>query len=201
MHDHLTILVTRAKHGDRPAWDELVERYAPLIWSICHRYRLSRAEAQDVGQSVWTELAGWLASLEDPAALPGWLATATQRECGRILHATQNREVPGHSPGIPDLTMTAESELLRAERQAALREAFTRLPAGSRQLIAMLLEDPPVPYSEISATLGIPVENIEPNRDRCLAKLRRDPAVAALISAGAPARSPGQDAVAPAQYR
>jgi RNA polymerase sigma factor (sigma-70 family) len=189
MHDHLTILVTRARHGDRPAWDELVDRYAPLIWSICHRYRLGRADAQDVGQSVWTELAGRLASLDDPTVLPGWLATTTQRECSRILHGTRNREIPGHGRGIPDLAMTAESELFRAERQAVLREAFTRLPPDSRQLIAMLLEDPPVPYSEISATLGIPVESLGPNRDRCLAMLRRDPAVAALTSAGAPARS------------
>ena len=28
-------LVARAKDGDRQAWDALVERYAPLIWSIC----------------------------------------------------------------------------------------------------------------------------------------------------------------------
>ena len=28
-------LVTRARNGDRQAWDALVERYAPLIWSIC----------------------------------------------------------------------------------------------------------------------------------------------------------------------
>ena len=30
-------LVTRAGNGDKQAWDTLVERYAPLIWSICRR--------------------------------------------------------------------------------------------------------------------------------------------------------------------
>src|SRR5438045_938240 len=34
----VTDLVTRAKTGDKRAWDALVERYAPLIWSICVRY-------------------------------------------------------------------------------------------------------------------------------------------------------------------
>jgi len=36
----VTDLVTRAKNGEKQAWDALVERYAPLIWSICRRYRL-----------------------------------------------------------------------------------------------------------------------------------------------------------------
>src|SRR5258708_12535554 len=34
-------LVARAKDGDRQAWDALVERYAPLIWSLCPRPRPS----------------------------------------------------------------------------------------------------------------------------------------------------------------
>ena len=45
----------------------------------------------------------------------------------------------------------------------------------------MLAEDPPVPYAQISAELGIPAGSIGPRRGRCLDKLRRDPAIAALI--------------------
>jgi hypothetical protein len=40
-----------------------------------------------------------------------------------------------------------------------------------------------VPYAQISARLGIPVGSIGPNRGRCLDKLRRHPAIAALINA------------------
>ena len=67
----VTDLVTRAKTGDKQAWDALVERYAPLIWSICGRYRLGRADAEDVSQSVWLRLAAQLEMIRDPAALPG----------------------------------------------------------------------------------------------------------------------------------
>ena len=52
----VTDLVTRAGSGDEQAWDALVERYAPLIWSICRRYRLSGADAADAGQGVWLQL-------------------------------------------------------------------------------------------------------------------------------------------------
>jgi hypothetical protein len=52
--------------------------YAPLIWSICRRHRLGRAGAAGTGHSVWMQPAGQLASLHNPAALPGWLAATTQ---------------------------------------------------------------------------------------------------------------------------
>jgi len=71
------------------AWDALVERYAPLIWSICRLHRLGRADADDVGQSVWLRLIGQLDRVRDPAALPGWLATTTRRECVRVLGAAR----------------------------------------------------------------------------------------------------------------
>src|SRR5215468_5692410 len=83
----VTDLVTRARNGDRQAWDALVERYAPLIWSICRRHRLGAADAGDVSQSVWLRLVGQLDSIRDPAALPGWLATTTQRECRRVVRS------------------------------------------------------------------------------------------------------------------
>jgi DNA-directed RNA polymerase specialized sigma24 family protein len=78
---------------------------------------------------------------------------------------------------------TADHELLVAERNTALREAFARLPPDSQRLLALLTADPPMPYAEISARLGISVGSIGPSRGRCLDKLRRDPAIAALINA------------------
>ena len=46
------MLVERARDGDQRAWDQIVERYAPLVWSICHRYQLNRSDADDIGQTV-----------------------------------------------------------------------------------------------------------------------------------------------------
>src|SRR5262249_55950160 len=86
---------------------------------------------------------------------------------------------------IPDeRTGTAEQELLAAERHAALREALLELPPCGQRLILLLIEDPPVPYAEISARLGIPVGSIGPTRGRCLDKLRCHPAIAALTDPG-----------------
>ncbi len=185
----ITDLVSRARNGDKQAWDTLVGRYAPLIWSICRKYELRGADAEDVGQSVWLYLLDHLDRVRDPAALPGWLATTARRECARVLRAARGRHDAGQAPNAEtasgEQVATAEEELLAAERHAALRGALSELPPFCQQLIALLIEDPPVPYVEISARLGIPVGSIGPTRRRCLDKLRRDPVIAALISAEA----------------
>jgi len=187
-HRMVTDLVIRARNGDKLAWDALVERYAPLIWSICRRYRLGGADADDVGQSVWVHLVDQLDELGDPAALPGWLAATTRRECARVLRAARGPHTAGQVPdgeNVPDeQAAAAEQELLVAERHAALRQAFMELPPCCQRLIVLLTDDPPVPYTEISARLGIAVGSIGPNRGRCLDKLRRHPVIAALINSG-----------------
>ena len=178
-------LVLRARKGDADAWDALVERFAPLIWSICGRYSLGRADAHDVGQYVWLRLVDQLDRIRDPAALPGWLATTTRRECHRAqrTRSSQVAVLVLNAENIPDEhTDLAEQQLLIAERHAALRQAFTCLPPRCQRLIAMLIEDPPVPYAKISAELGIPIGSIGPIRSRCLDKLRRHPAITALLN-------------------
>jgi RNA polymerase sigma factor (sigma-70 family) len=182
-------LVARARIGDQQAWDALVERYAPLVWAICHRYRLSAADAQDAGQSAWVHLVEHLDGLRDPAALPGWLSTTTRRECARVLGAVRHPQAVALVPDADNIAdeqaQIPEQQLLAAERHATLREALTCLPPRGQQLLTLLTHDPPVPYAKISATLGIPIGSIGPSRRRYLHKLRQHPAVAALINAEA----------------
>lgn len=134
----VTGLMNRARNGDKQAWDILVDRYAPLIWAVCRRYRLNDADADEVGQNVWLSLVIHLGKLRDPAALPGWLVTTTRRECGRALRAAAR--APSSTGQVPDTeatpdqqAVTAEQELLRAEQHAVLREAFSHLPRQGQQ--------------------------------------------------------------------
>jgi RNA polymerase sigma factor (sigma-70 family) len=176
-------LVARARDGDQHAWNEIVDRYAPLVWSICNRYQLNRNDIDDVGQTVWLLLVEQLGKLRAPAALPGWLATTTQRECLRLLRAARRYDSfrsPGDNLMSSDESLMIEQEVIAAERNAALRVAFAELPPRYRQLLSLLLADPPLSYAEISATLQIPIGSIGPQRARCLERLRRSPALAAL---------------------
>jgi RNA polymerase sigma factor (sigma-70 family) len=181
----VVLLVTRARDGDKAAWDGIVERYAPLVWSICRRFRLSPADIDDVGQSVWLRLIEHLPGIVEPAALPGWIATTTQRECLTLLRGMRRSEPidPLDRQDIADPAVQVEEELLIHERRAIARAAFDQLPPRCQLLLSMLAREPRVPYSEISRSLHIPVGSIGPNRARCLDKLRRTPALAALLDA------------------
>lgn len=175
-------LVGRALDGDKSAWDELVERYAPLVWSICRRHRLSKADSEDVGQSVWLRLVENLPGLREPAALPGWVATTTQRECLRLLRLGRRTEPVDPLANSKDLAdegrAAVDEDLLLQERRHAVRSAFAELSERCRRLLSLLVEDPPKPYGEISAAMVMPIGSIGPTRTRCLDKLR-----AALIGA------------------
>jgi RNA polymerase sigma factor (sigma-70 family) len=196
MRDDPTVvaLVSRASGSDPGAWNEIVERYAPLVWSICARFRLSDPDTEDVGQSVWLLLVEQLGKLREPAALPGWLATTTRRECLRAVTVARAPERRGTEldDALQFVDDTAiDEEILIAERNAALRAAFAELPSRCRQLLEMLFRDPPSSYDQVSVTLQIPVGSIGPQRARCLERMRRSPALAALGEGGIAVDIPG----------
>jgi RNA polymerase sigma factor (sigma-70 family) len=192
MHDDPAVvtLVLAARDGDAEAWHQIVDRYAPLVWGICRRYTLGRPDADDVGQVVWLSLFQHLAAIREPAALPGWLARTTRNECLRVLRAAGQRErveraVPAES-GVDGGFDVVEEELERAEQHRALREAFSDLRPECRELLSRLFRDAPPPYLEIGNELGMKIGSIGPTRQRCLAELRRCPALAAFTgTAGA----------------
>jgi RNA polymerase sigma factor (sigma-70 family) len=180
-------LVARAATGDQDAWNELVERYAPLVWSICTRYHLCSQDVEDVGQTVWLKLVEQLGKLREPAALPGWLATTTARECVRVLRGVRRQDDLSPSPDerlAPEDAEIVEQEIITAERNAAVRKAFAGLPAHCRQLLSMLISDPPLSYREISTILEIPIGSIGPQRQRCLRRLRECAALADFLDGG-----------------
>ena len=179
-------LVRRVCGGDQEAWNEIIERYSPLVWSICVRYQLSRADTDDVGQGVWLMLVENIGNLREPAALPGWLATTTRNECLRVLRTGRRYDpdgLPAEDLMPPDSgSMTIEEDLIEAELNVALRAAFAELQPACHELLSLLISDPPPSYADVGAALGKPVGSIGPTRARCLERLRQSPHLADFLS-------------------
>jgi RNA polymerase sigma factor (sigma-70 family) len=175
--DVYDLLVQRVQKGDAAAWDELIERYNPLVIAIAHRKKLGPVDIEDIAQTVWLLLFEQIQQHRSPKALPAWLATTTQRECLRYLRAK------GRAPStLPDeIDEPAKSawsdevaELVELDmKHAAIRDAFQRLPLSCQQLLALLMEDPSRSYQQISSSLGMPIGSIGPRRARCLEHLRK----------------------------
>nr|WP_208383624.1 sigma-70 family RNA polymerase sigma factor [Modestobacter marinus] len=170
----------------------MVDRYLPLVRSVTRAYRLPDRDAEDVGQTVWLRLVEHLASIREPRALPKWIMTTAKHESLRVIGSTRRAVAldPLPEPHDAGERVDVDAELLRAERQQALRDGLAELPAAQRELLLLLVADPPVSYREISERLGMPVGSIGPTRARCLARLRATGALRAFLQDD-PADHPG----------
>jgi RNA polymerase sigma factor (sigma-70 family) len=163
-------LVRRCLSGDEHAWSSLVDRYQRLVFSVALRCGLSREDADDVFQVVFTTLFRRLHALRDETRLASWLITTTQRESWRVARSGQGRielddAVVDPSDGAAEI---AES----SDRDQRVREAITQLDERCRSLLTALFLDAQSPsYGDIAARLDMPLGSIGPTRARCFKKL------------------------------
>lgn len=174
-------LIAWCLSGSDAAWEELVNRYSGLIYSVALKYGLSQEDAADVFQTVCLQWWQSLDQLRDVERLGGWLATMTGRAAWRLIsgrrrareHEMQSAEemlytIPGKDP-LP------EEMLLAAERSEGLRRAVNRLEERCRRLITMLFFAPEPPdYTAIAGEFGLAEGSIGSLRKRCLERLRRE---------------------------
>lgn len=175
-------LLQAAADGSEAAWRTIMDRYSPLVSAVCRGCGITGDDVNDVAASVWLRLVGKLGTIREPEALPGWLRTTARHESFMLLRH-RKRQIPTDGTLLTGaIDPELDAALIREERTAAARQAFTHLPPRDMQLLTMLFADPPRPYKEISLALGIAVGAIGPTRARCLARARHTPAIAALRS-------------------
>jgi RNA polymerase sigma factor (sigma-70 family) len=171
-------VVRAAADGDQAAWEELVARYANLVWSVVRKFHFDDEDAADVVQNTWLRLTMHLGSIRTPEALPSWLATTARHECMKLLRwrrgqalATDDLERPSEDLGPADHVVTRE--VLHT-----LRSAMAKLPHRDVRMLSLLMQTSRPRYAEIASTLGMPIGSLGPLRSRALGRLR-----AALMAA------------------
>ena len=119
-------LVNAARAGDQGSWNDLVDRFLPLVTSVIARYRLQQSDADDVNQTVWLRLVEHLDDLREPRALPGWLATTARNESLQVIRR-RGRDTPVDPQAA---TMARADDLPRARRERDPRRASQRPSRG-----------------------------------------------------------------------
>jgi RNA polymerase sigma factor (sigma-70 family) len=164
--------------GDERAWSALVDKYKRLIYSIAFRYHATPSDAADIFQAVCLELFSELPKLRQAGALRGWLITVTAHTALRWRRRAARRDEV-ERPDVDAAEVGATSPVADHERDAyeraqELREAVSHLPERCQQMLHMLFfEDPPRPYAEVAASLGLATGSIGFIRGRCLDKLKK----------------------------
>ena len=178
-------LVARAVQGHDDAWTAIHDRYGTLVRSIARRYRLSGADTDDVSQAVWLKLFQNIGNLRSPEALPGWIATTTSNECKRevtrlskVTLVDTTEDLGWFSRDGSD-TENVDTDVLRDEVRRAVHRGLAELTPRQRDLLLLVVADPPLTYAEIGRRMGMPVGSIGPTRARCLDKLRESAALRA----------------------
>ncbi|RFU40966.1 sigma-70 family RNA polymerase sigma factor [Actinomadura logoneensis] len=183
-------LVRRARLGDGAAWGLLVDRHAPLLWAIARSCGLDDADCGDVVQTAWLRLVERIDTIQDPQAVPHWLAVTARREAVALARR-RGREAPadplcftdviggrprspmvgGGDLGVRRPACSPEEAALAREQVGRVGEALRALPRRCQDLLRMLALA--TSYNELAAALDLPVGSIGSARARCLAHLRR----------------------------
>jgi RNA polymerase sigma factor (sigma-70 family) len=160
--------------GDAVALDELVRVMTPVLWHVVRAYRLPTEVAEDVVQTTWLSLVRSRTSIQEPAAVGGWLTTTARREAWKVAKAS-GRGIPVEDDELarrlPD-ERSAEAEVVRRDGDDRLWDAVERLSERCQALLRIVAFEHRPDYTQIAADLGMPVGSIGPTRGRCLQKLR-----------------------------
>jgi len=185
----LDSLVERARRRDEAAWSELVTRLERVVWKAVNLVSADDQLRRDAFAATWLRLAERIDTIREPERLPGWLATTAAREA-LALSRSERRFTTFDPDGRVETATpgTAPDDIVvRQHGFDVVRAALAELDDTCRELLtALIVADPPMTYVEVAEHFGRPHGWIGPTRERCLAKLRRNPSVAALTRGGRP---------------
>jgi RNA polymerase sigma factor (sigma-70 family) len=174
------LLLKAAADGDQQAWNQIVDDYHRLVWSVARGFRLSVADSADVSQTTWLRLVENLDRIQNPDQLAGWLATTTRRESLRLLRKAQ-REIPDSEEADQNPSFFSDAEddgdpeaaLVAEQDRSDLWQAFATLSERCRNLLRVVAVTPLESYTAVAESLGMRVGSIGPTRSRCLEQLKR----------------------------
>ena len=167
------VLVLRCQEDDYEAFDEIVARYKDGIYNYIWRMISNRDDVEDLAQEVFVRAFAAIKTFRRESNLHTWLYRIATNLCvdkyrrdglERRLFAPPEREEPGggqpKDADLPDSTHDPQRVCERAELQAEVQKALSKLPEKLRAAI-LLYDLEGMPYEEIAEALGCPVGTVK----------------------------------------
>ncbi len=160
--DRYAAAVCRAQAGEREAFGELFDRFAPEVVRVCLAVLRNRSDAQDVAQDVFVQAMEKIGQLRDPSAFGPWI-----RQIARRLSLNRLSRQRVRSASDPDALsnqvadgLTPEGHAMERERVVQLRGGLARLrPMDRETLVAFYLHGESL--NEMSSAFAAPLGTIK----------------------------------------
>ena len=162
-------LLIRAQTGDRPAYETIVNQFAPMVFRLISRFFRTREDVEDLAQEVFLKLFARIDQVRPDENFPGWLARVAVNTCYDELRKRRRRKeaIETYGPTIVTETPAARPE---PEKLGQIRLALEELdPKFKVPLILKEVEEMSV--QEIAQTMGITQTNVKVRLFRARKKL------------------------------
>jgi RNA polymerase sigma factor (sigma-70 family) len=164
--------LTGARDDAADAFEDLVNRYRPMVMGVCRHILYRHQDAEDALQTTFMTLARKAAAIRNRMVLAHWLHEVAYRvairmkarvSCLRAVAETPERETSGGGP---------ESTAAAKELGLLLRAEVDRLPKRYRALVVHCYLDGETNL-EVARRLNCPVGTVKGRLSRAREMLRR----------------------------
>lgn len=172
-------LVSRARGGDRQAFEDIVRSYQRKVYGLALRMTRKHEIADEITQETFIRAYTHLNRFEVGKPLMPWLARiATNLSLNHLSSAPVRREAPlGDVEDQAPRLEAAEPQsdplrvLLTTEFTRALGRAVAELPTEQKSVFLLKVQQD-MSYEEIASTLEISIGTVMSRLSRARAKLR-----------------------------
>jgi RNA polymerase sigma-70 factor, ECF subfamily len=169
-------LVSRARAGDRRAFDVLVRRYAPRVFGLVLKWVHDRDQAEEIAQDAFVRAWKGLDRFEGGEEFRAWVFRIAVNAAADELRARKrHRPVPLEDVSEAELGSVTDpdpAEAIDAQRLGRrLENALDRLSPEYRAVLLLRAREE-LSYEEIASTLRIPAGTVMSRLARARRQLR-----------------------------
>jgi RNA polymerase sigma-70 factor, ECF subfamily len=134
-------LARQAQDGDESAFEEIVRRYSPRVFSVASRFFRQRSVVEEAAQEVFLKAYTQLGSFEGRGSLEGWLTRIATNTCLNMVRSSKRRPEMTVSDLTDDEQSWMDQQSAGGGEQASVENSLVAADLADRLLAVLPPED------------------------------------------------------------
>jgi len=159
-----TILIKQTLEGDVKSFEEIVNKYSAMVYTLAYRVLKNREEAEEISQDVFIKIYQSLNSFNMKSKLSTWIYRITyntsinkfRSQRRRVVTTEIDRYVEFNISSLPD----AHNDLSEKENQRIISNSILKLPETDRIIITLYYYEE-LSVKEIAEITELSAQNIK----------------------------------------